>query len=72
MHVEPKIAAGMCCWNSAAHPVVCSQVLSTRVYRGRPARGSGLSVVSLGGAAVLESGAAWEMSGCWEEGGEVE
>lgn len=56
------------------------QVLSTRVYRGgAPAAdaagapdagcsgGCGLSVVALGGAAVLESGAAWEMESCWVE-----
>lgn len=57
------------------------QVLSTRVYRGgAPAAdaagapdagcggGCGVSVVALGGTAVLESGAAWEMEGCWAEG----
>lgn len=72
------------------------QVLSTRVYRGRPpasaaaaqaaaaavegpaaaaepaasaaaaASGCGIAVVALGGTALLESAAAWEMGSCWE------
>lgn len=53
------------------------QVLSTRVYRGSPLASDGaspdagcgarcgVSVVALGGTAVLESGAAWEMESCW-------
>jgi hypothetical protein len=32
----------------------------------------GVSVVALGGAALLECGAAWEMDSCWEEGEEGE
>ena len=47
------------------------QVLSTRVYRGSPPAGAtaaGLTIVALGGTAVLESGAAWEMDGCWAAG----
>lgn len=30
------------------------------------ASGCGLAVVALGGAALLESAAAWEMGSCWE------
>lgn len=60
---------------AAAKPLPAWQVLSTRVYRGALPAGStaaGLSIVALGGTAVLESGAAWEMDGCWaaEEGEE--
>lgn len=38
------------------------------------ASGCGIGIIALGGTALLESGAAWEMCSCWvgEEDGEAE
>ena len=61
---------------SLCRDLLLLQVLSTRVYRGAPpadggspagAACSGVFLAALGGAAVLESGEAWELRSCWAE-----
>eukprot|EP00887_Chlorella_sp_A99_P000132 scaffold16.g132.t1 len=43
------------------------QVLTTRVYRGQPARGCSASIVATGGVAVVERARAWELDSAWGE-----
>lgn len=48
------------------HP---SQVMSTRIYRGRAPEGchdAGISFIAFGGAALVKSCSTWEMGSAWE------